>query len=210
MLARSKLVPFLLALVPCAAQPPATFPAPPEILAHYALRDGTVQNLVLPWQASGPFSVRVVLDGVERTLALVPHDVRARDFVLFVDDGNGLHAQPTPASVTFRGEVAGLDGSAVAASLIDGQLQAIVLLPDGTQWAVQPLTEVHAALPRASHVVYRGTDVVLPDDLRCGAGGRPVEVQGGGGVGIAALKVCEIAVDADLAYYARYGNNATT
>src|SRR5690606_33589246 len=58
MLARSKLVPFLLALVPCAAQPPATFPAPPEILAHYALRDGTVQNLVLPWQASGPFSVR--------------------------------------------------------------------------------------------------------------------------------------------------------
>lgn len=193
-----------------AQQPPVVLPAPPDLLASFSLRDGTAQNLVLPPAAGSPFEVDVVLDGVASRLALVPHDVRTSDFRLLLDDGTRLRQLPTPAAVTYRGELRGRPGSAVAASLIAGQLSATVILEDGTLWAIQPLSTVNPGLPHETHIVYRGRDVLQPD-VRCGVAQPPHDVDHGhGGVGPAALKIAEIAVDADRAYYTRYGSNATT
>ncbi|MEZ5964740.1 MAG: M12 family metallo-peptidase [Planctomycetota bacterium] len=194
-----------------AQQAPTVLPAPADLLASFGLRAGTAQSLLLPMTQDRPFTVDVVLDGAVRTLDLIPHDVRSRDFRLLVDDGHSLRQVATPASVTFRGTLRGRPGSAVAASLVAGQLSAQVLLADGSSYGIQPLTEVAPALPRQAHVVYRGQDVVRPD-VHCGVSGLPRQVEGAprGGVGPAAIKIAEIAVDADRAYYARYGSNATT
>lgn len=208
MLSRSwSLLATALAGVLSAQQTP--LPAPPDLLAGFELRDGTVQNLTLPRTNGTPFEVNVVLGEVDCTLRLVPHDVRSADFQLLLDDGTALRQQPTPVSVTYRGDVRGQTRSEVAASLVQGQLAATILVSDGTLWAVQPLTQVNAALPHASHVVYRGSDVIRPDAL-CGATGLPRAVDvGGGGPAPAALKLAEIAIDADRAYFARYGSNTT-
>lgn len=193
---------------------PTIFPAPPEVLTAFQLRDGAVQNLSLPMTTGAPFDVRVVIAGVVRTLTLAPHDVRAPGFQLLVDDGIRLRQVPTPASITYRGQVVGLPDSQVAASLVDGQLAATIhlegsTLGQSTLWAVQPLSTFNAALPRESHVVYRGSDVIQPRSL-CGvtAQGRDID-HGHGGVAPAAVKICEIALDVDLAYFNRYGSNLT-
>jgi len=196
-----------------AQQAPVVLPAPPDLLAAFSLRNGTAQGVLLPLAGGQPFQAVVVLGGRTCTLALSPYDVRTADFRLLVDDGTALRQLPTPPSVTFRGEVRGQPGSAVAASLIAGQLSATVVLADGTSWAVQPVSAVNPALPREIHVVYRMSDVIGPEG-HCGVATPPQLVPhgmgGGTGPGPAALKIAEIAADADRAYYARYGSNTTT
>ncbi len=188
---------------------PTVFPSPPEVLAAFQLRDGTVQNLSLPMTQETAFSVRVLVAGQVHTLALNPHDVRAPGFQLLLDDGQRLTRLPTPASVTYRGQVVGVTDSDVAATLVDGQLTATIHLDRGPTWNVQPLRQLNPALPRESHVVYRSSDVIQPHS-HCGVTDHPHAVgHRQGGVGPAAVKVCEIAIDVDLAYYNRYGSNTT-
>jgi len=187
---------------------PIVIPAPADLLAQFRLRAGGISSLSVP-PGAGPCEVRVVLAGTPCTLLLSPHDVRAPGFQLLVDDGRQLRRVPTPASITYRGEVRGLPGSDVAASLLDGQLDATIHLADGTTWAVQPLSKVNPALPRDSHIVYRNADVIAPPG-HCGVGAQHVvggRHQGGGSP--TAIKICEIALDADVAYYNRFGSNTT-
>ncbi|MEZ5964536.1 MAG: M12 family metallo-peptidase [Planctomycetota bacterium] len=204
------LIATFLAGVLSAQQPPSVLLAPPDLLRGFSLSGGTAQSLLLPLIQDRPFTVDVALDGIVQTLELAPHDVRSPDFHLLVDDGRGLRQLPTPASVTFRGAVRGHPESSVAASLVAGQLWALVALRDGTQYGIQPMSEVNHGLPREAHIVYRGRDVIR-SDVRCGAATAPPPLRrGGGDAGPAALKRAEIAVDADLAYLNRYGGNATT
>lgn len=199
-----------LAMLVCSAVAqtvPTPLPAPSDLLAQFRLRAGSIQSLLVPPTGT---EVRVTLDGIVHTLALTPHDVRAQDFRLMVDDGRQLHTLPTPPSITYRGAVRGLPGSDVAASLVDGQVEATIHLADGTQWAIQPLSRVNGALPRDGHIVYRSTDTIAPPG-HCGVGAAHVlgHRQQGGGGSPAAIKVCEIAIDADVAYYNRFGSNTT-
>lgn len=192
---------------------PTPLPAPADLLAQFRLRAGTIQSLLVPPATTGA-EVRVALGGTTYTLALAPHDVRSADFRLIVDDGRQLHTLPTPPSITYRGAVRGLPGSEVAAALVGGQVEATIHLADGTQWAIQPLSRVNGALPHDSHIVYRGSDVIAPPG-HCGVNAQHVlgrQGQGGGGSGggsPAAIKICEIAIDADLAYYNRFGSSTT-
>lgn len=182
---------------------------PPDLCAALGIHRGTAQDLLLP-SAVVPFQVDVQLDGRHHTLRLEPHDVRSADFSLYLHDASGLHRLPTPPSVTLRGTVSGRDGGDVAATLVAGQLQALILLPDGTQWAVQPLSAANAALPRASHAVYRATDA-RTEGLHCGVTAlAPPHAGGGGSTAPAAMRVAQLAVDADLAYYTHWGSNSTT
>ncbi len=186
---------------------PAPLPLPGDLCAALSLREGTAQDFALPAAPGTPFQVAVYLDGAVRTLHLVPHDVRADDFVLYQHDATGLHRLPTPASVTYQGTVTG--GGDVAASLIDGQLHAMVRFADGAVWAVQPLSAINAALPHSTHAVYRAADVSM-EGLSCGAATPAAPPVGGGSTGPTALKIAEVAIDADLRYYQRYGSNTTT
>lgn len=183
---------------------------PPDLCAALEVRAGTAQDLILPSALGSPFEVAVHLAGAACSLQLTPNDVRTPDFALYMDDATGLHRLPTPPSVTYQGTVSGLDGGDVAASLIDGQLHAMVRLGDGTIWTVQPLSAVNATLPRGAHAVYRGADVVT-DGLQCGVTAHAEHAGGNGSsTGPAAMKVAELAVDADLRYYQRHGSNTTT
>lgn len=205
------LLPLALPLTFAAAQGPV--PAPKEVLDAFHLRAATIQELRLP--ASEPSSpwqrldVPVVLAGAPRTLALRPHDMRAPGFRLLVDDGSSLRQLPSPAPVTWRGEVTGLAESVVAASLVAGRLSATVRLEDGKLWGIESLASQFPALPAAQHVVFEATDEQHPD-ARCGCPEhwRPIPVAGGPAP--AAMKEAEIAIDCDLEYYQRYGSNTTT
>lgn len=201
----------MLAGAAASQSPPVTLPAPNDLLAQFRLRAGSIQSFVVP-PARGATDVQVELGGVSYTLSLAPHDVRASNFRLLVDNGIQLTQVPTPPSITYRGEVRGVPNSEVAASIVDGQLEATIHLAGGVQWSIQPLSRVNAALPRDGHIVYRGSDVIAPPG-QCGVGAQHIvgrQGQGnGGGVGPAAIKICEIAIDADLAYYNRFGSSTT-
>jgi hypothetical protein len=184
---------------------PSPVQAPPEVLAALRAWAGTAQDLALPRSSSTPFQVRVHVAGAERTLSLHPHDVRAPDFQLLVQDAAGVHPVAAPPSVTFRGSVSGMAGAEVAASLIDGQLFATVHTAEGEIWGIQPISEFIAALPRHIHVIYRGGDVSLPEGVRCGVAHGAIKHEGE--VGPTVLKIADIAIDADLAFYIRYGAN---
>jgi hypothetical protein len=146
-------------------------PAPDVTNAVYEelnLATFDVQNLDLPQGLTEGFAVRVNLGGKDHTLLLRQHSVRSDDYQLLVDDGNMLMAaQPGPVT-TYRGHVIGVGDSGVAASLVDGQLKAVIdLADDQGLWFVQPLSD---ALPNAGHlehVVYYGPDS-LGDEWRCG------------------------------------------
>ena len=146
--------------------PVPSAPAPADVLAAFHLRAGSVQTLTLPSQSGVPFQVDVVLDGVQRTLFLAPHDLRTDDFQLLVQDEHGIHRLPTPASVTFRGTASGLGDAEVAASLYGGQLRATIHTA-ATVYGIEPLTERDRNMPRDAHVVYRVSDL-RERDVRCG------------------------------------------
>lgn len=187
--------------------------APAELARALELRDAQVQDLALPMASDQSFNVRVQLGEQARTLALDPHDIRSPDFKLLVDDGNGnLTRVPTPPSVTFRGRVVGEDESVVAASLIDGQLQAMILMPDET-WGIKPASEGMAGLPRRTHVVYRESDL-FPENFRCGVDamhGAPVDAPATVEDPIDGpnLLIAQIALDLDFEFYTRNGSSVT-
>lgn len=124
-----------------------------------SLETSTIQKLDLPIDQPWQFQANLDLDGTPITLILQQHSVRADDYQVWIDIGGGQLVPVEPGPVTtYRGAVADVPGSAVAASLIDGRLSATLRTPTGT-WRVQPLP---AAIPGAmpgDHVVYRDTDV---------------------------------------------------
>ena len=124
-----------------------------------SLETSTIQKLDLPIDQPWQFQANLDLDGTPITLILQRHSVRADDYQVWIDIGGGQLVPVEPGPVTtYRGAVADVPGSAVAASLIDGRLSAAIRTPTGT-WHVQALP---AAIPGAmpgDHVVYRETDV---------------------------------------------------
>jgi hypothetical protein len=179
------------------------------VLRAFALRAGTVQNLLLPTAARVPLQTQVVFDGVERTLFLTPNDPRAADFQFLLEDAHGIHRLPTPAAVTFGGTLSGLAGAEVAATLVDGQLRATIHTAARELWAIEPVTEHLPHWPRETHVLYRARDVV-GRDVRCGVTTPAPIAAPAPTPAPAALRVAEIAIDADVRFYALSNNSATT
>jgi len=117
------------------------------------LSDLTLQYMEPP--ENPPASFEFTLDGAGLTVSLRRYSVRADDFHVYVPDVNGkLVEVPPPPVSTYRGEVVGVDGSAVSASLNGAGLTAMVHLPDDTVLAVQPVSDVVPHAPPGWHVVY--------------------------------------------------------
>lgn len=180
-------------------------PAPETILAQFHLRAGSVQSLTLPLQSGAAFQVDVVLGGVQRTLFLTPKDIRADDFQLLVHDAQGIRRLPTPVSVTYSGSVSGLGSAEVAAALFDGQLRATVHA-GADVWGIEPLQARDRSMPADAHIVYRERDL-LPRNVSCGlstpGGVQATEPEHGP----AALRIAELAIDADVRFYALNNND---
>jgi hypothetical protein len=193
----------LLPFAAIAQQPERAAPAPADLLRALDLRSGTVQDLIAGFDASQPLRLRVRLGNLDCELDLQPNDVRTAGFRLLVDDGRQLRDYPRPASVTMQGTVVGQADSAVAATVVGGRLTAIVRLAD-TTWGVQPADQVMPGLPATAHVVYRAADL-LPLPFRCGNQEAAQPPQGGAGP--LALKIAEIACDADVEFYQLNGSS---
>ncbi len=191
-----------------------TVPAPRELAAAFDATAAQVQDLVLPASSDRSFEVRVAIDGVQRVLELHPHDVRTPDVALLVDDGTSIREVPAPPSVTFRGWIAGDRDSRVAASLIDGQLSAMVLRDDEV-WEIAPASAAMPGLPRSAHVVFSTADAI-PRGMTCGTVDGALGMAGatGGVAGVVeepdstgATNQAEIAIDCDFNMFQRRGSS---
>ncbi len=151
-------------------------------------------------------SVAIPIDGESLLLNLVPHSVRSEHFEVRHQfaDGSFVVVDPGPAR-TVRGVVAGIDGSVVAGSVTDDGLLAVIDLPDGRRYWVEPLFSRVQGATEGDHAVYRDQDVLAHggscatevDALAPPAGGAPMS-----GAGCDTFPcVAELACDADYEYY---------
>ena len=187
----------------------AQIAAPPEVLRAFGLRAATVQEFALPPRLATAQSLAVVLGGATQMLDLAPHDPRSPGFRALVDDGKQVLEIPAAPAMTCRGSIQGLADSQVAGSIEAGRLSALIRIGGKQTFGIEPVAKLLPGLPPAWHVVFRAEDELF-GDARCGlqhAG--PLAGGSVGGPGPAALKIAEIAIDADEDYYVRNGSNTT-
>jgi hypothetical protein len=173
----------------------------------------SLQELSLPAQAGASFAVPVALDGAPMQLLLSPYSLRSPTFQLLVQVEGGAIVQQAPApAATYRGEVEGVPGSVVSASLIDGQLSALIRLAPGLPvFGVQPASAAVPGAPRRLHAVYSSLDRTALD-ADCGTDtSGPWVPQPPVPAGPAdADKVCEIACDADVEFYNKNSSSVSS
>ncbi|TVQ32268.1 MAG: hypothetical protein EA376_06365 [Phycisphaeraceae bacterium] len=173
-----------------------------------------LQRMTLPATVNEPFNATVEIAGEQVEMLLSPHSVRSENYRLLVSDGaGGLQEIAPPPSRLYRGFVEGFENSVVSATLLDGQLNAYILL-DGDQvtpWMVTPLTDAAAEADTDIHVVYRAADTVdggwtcgadhmlapppQPDDFAFSSRGADC------------FRLTEIAYEADFPFFQLNGNS---
>lgn len=213
---RTLLASVALAVVPSVAA--AQFVATPvdtaAVSRSLAVSRCSLQDLSLPAQAGAAFAVPVALDGAPMQLLLSPYSMRSPHFQLLVQVEGGAIVQQTPAPpATYRGEVEGVPGSVVSASLIDGQLTALIRLAPGLPvFGVQPASAIAPTASHRLHAVYSSFDRLELDGL-CGtdtsAPWIPEPPLPAGPGDAAGDKVCEIACDADVEFYNKNSQSVT-
>ncbi len=168
---------------------------------------GVVERLRLPSTNPESFAVTVGLDGRPARLELTRYEIRSPGFRLLVQDATGLHpAKPAPC-VTYRGSVAGLPGSSVAASLVAGRLNAVIMLQGDEVYGIEP---VGGGAPLSAHRVYHAGDA-FPNGVFCGTKVPFIPApRGGGSLSPTGTKVAELAIDADYDFYQKFGSVTKT
>ena len=192
---------------------------PPDLIASVkaalGLTAGTIVGLDLDDTPSTPLQAVLPLDGQPVTLDLAPYSVRSANYQVLVQVEGGQLVPAPPAPIrTLRGVVAQIPGSTVAGSRLEDGLHAMITLPDGNRYWVQPIAPLVAGAPEHLHVVYHDEDV-LPILGFCGtndkrladAGEAPL---GGGGSGAdpcgANPLVAELGCDAGVEYFNDHGS----
>jgi len=161
-----------------------------------------------------PLTVAVPLGDSEYILELSARSVRADKYELLVQVADGSYETAAPGPVrTLSGAIAGRPQSQVAASLLDDGLHAVIILPDGTRYWLEPLGPRVPQAGADQYVVYRDVDVIpsgggcIAKDAVAVAGMKDVDGESGaGGVAGGALHVAELACDADFEYFQTYGS----
>lgn len=185
--------------------------APPPLLARLGVTSATVQDLVVPTGDIAGCALDVTIEGVRRRLALAAHELRSSGFVLYEQGPFGLVQHPRPSCVTFRGEVVGVPGARVAATIVAGSLEALIHFPSsgaddaGETWAVQPLSKLRLGAARGLHAVYRVGDT-LPTGSFCGVTSSALPLGQASGAPDSSA-ICEIAVEADTPFYVLNGSS---
>ncbi len=182
------------------------------------LRDWTIQSLDYLQEENGEIKSVVKLDQEQYMLSLRPYSLRSADFRVEFQVEGGEYVDYVPSSPsTYRGTVEGIPGSVVAASLIKGQLAAIIDLGQDDFWFIEPLSKYDNQAEDSDYVVYRASDT-LPIEGHCGndyieipdgAGFDlpdvdPVKTDAAGEAGLPASRaeeLCEVAFDTDWEYY---------
>lgn len=182
------------------------------------LADSLLVNLDLDTSPPGQ-AIAVELpteDGV-LNLELHPHSVRAPGYQLFVVGEDGVQRAVSPGRErTLRGEVVGVPGSVVAASMLDDGLYGRVTLPDGTEYWVEPISDRVYGAARGDHLIYHACDAIRTG-ATCGADmidqpnahAVPLGNQAPADDtyrGTSEICTAQLACDTDVQYYNRYGS----
>ena len=176
-----------------------------SIGASLGVNEWTVQQLAPTATATNGITVDLQLDQTAVALLLTPHSLRTDDFQvnLHAADGSMTSAQVEP-SQTYRGVIVDQPGSAVAASIVDGQMTAIIYQANRRQWSVQPLTNVDPMANVTAHVVF-DVDDSIASSWTCGVedNARPLS---NGGQPRGVMTTCSpivatLAIVSDFDYY---------
>jgi len=158
-------------------------------------------------------------DGPARIL-LKPHSVRSPNYRLVVYGPGGIYEDHEPGvEHTYRGVVEGIDGSAVAASIENGAVRALVLIPGRDRIWIEPARGSAASI----HAVY--DDRAVPEGGRCGFDDRSLSAGDIARVDTASPSVpatqtvaglpndtwfAELAIDTDVDFFDRFGSVEAT
>jgi hypothetical protein len=144
----------------------------------------------LPDALPAQFRFSAPIGGADVEITVEKHSCRSDLFRVLVDGGDGkLTRVADPVVRTYKGSIANRAGTIVTGSLLESGFSGMIHLEDGTDWAIQPLSDfrgdVAAGDPR--HVVYAASDAI-PDGRGCAFGRRGFERFGvprvnGGGAG---------------------------
>ena len=203
-----------------------------NVLKALGLSDGEVVNLNTQNHVPGTsFSNVVSIEGQQYTLNLQPHSIRSQNFRVTVQLADGSYVQrPLQATRLMKGSIQGMPGSRVVGSVTQSGLMALIVMPQGESFYIEPIASRIENANAGEHVVYRSTDVVdgnltcgviNPANLRRGLVdnpfGRPgtrthseLAVQN---LDIAAgsiIQVAELAIDTDVEFFNFFGSEQAT
>ncbi len=175
------------------------------------INQSVVARLEVNFPVGAAFSTMIPIEGQAVTLQLEPFSNLAPSFKLLVQQADGSYIQEEPGPIrTMRGKIRELPGSVVAASLMEEGLFGRIILADGKQYWIEPLS---AKLPDAGiddHAIFRASDVkplpfvcgVHPDVQPVEVGERPDTERG------ATLFVAQIGCDTDFPFFQFWGSTA--
>ena len=179
------------------------------------LSAGEVVEVEFPQTAETSIRAVILMGEERRTLELIPASVRAADYKLFTQSADGAYVSVEPGPVnTFRGSVRGINGSALAASLQDDGLYAVMMYPDGHREWLEPIAARVANAAADQYVLYRDDDV-LASGGTCATAGHPRittldrKESAAAATGVL-LKIAELGIDTDVEYFQDYGSVAAT
>ncbi len=205
------LVAVVLAPVALAGTAESDSAIPPEQIGEaFSVSSWTIQTLSVPDADPAPVDLDIELGGITRRVHLAPYSIRTPDFTVHVEVEPGVFVtEPAPTPRTYRGYVDGMERAVVAASIIHGQLFAVIDAGLGDVWAVQPVSEEFEQAPVEAHIVFHAGSMTSIDGV-CGnedlaefVQGFPVENPGAFGDEYGT----EIAADADNRYYILNGQS---
>jgi|GEM_PF-1934734 len=185
----------------------------PDVAAVLGVTAHSIQPLVFEDAGQNTLEFHIRLAQSDVTIRLAPYSLRGTNFLVNLYDQNG-NATPTniDAARTYRGVINGEPGSAVAASIIDGQLTGMIFTADGRQWSIQPLTDVSATANRGDHVVFDVADLI-DDGSTCGVESATRPSAGSGaprGLMTSCNPIVEtLAIVSDFDYYQNNSSNPT-
>ena len=185
--------------------------APPAWLDALEVRAATVQTLPdLPQTDWTAFGTSIEVEGVDLLLELEPFSMRAPDFAVesIGDEGAFLLAELPPLT-TYRGAVRRAQDAlvigAIAASVQDGAMHAVLALDDGRGFEIAPARSLSTAASPDQHLVFALSDL-LPVPGICGNQNHAAHsghLPGGGGPAPRGTTrhLTDIAFDADFRFY---------
>ena len=166
-----KLLKISIVILACWA-PTASFgqqPITAEIKEAFHLVDGSIVLIEGDFQNAQATITDIVIDGKEYELELHPHSIRTEEFILKVQEANGVirTVQPAP-SRTVRGAIRGSKGSRVTGAVANAGVAARIEMGDGAIFYMEPLRAKFPDTPDSrSHVLYSNRDT-KPHAGKCG------------------------------------------
>lgn len=183
----------------------------PKIDLNQVLEQSEIVTLDAPGDMRDAMTVVVPIEGEQYTFILNPHSIRSEHYQILVqgEDGVLTPAEPGPVQ-TMRGTVREIDRAVVAASLLDDGFYAMLQLPEGGRYFIEPLANAVPGAQANEYLVYRDMDV-KPSGMFCATGGvspwGDAGLDGGvaGGCGGSDC-VAELGCDTDVQYFQGYGS----